>query len=73
MAKIKKSTSMIVAVIVSAVALALSTANLILCFKYNMEKTLALVIFACIFIVFVINLIYYVKVKRRQKREEEYG
>lgn len=73
MARIKRKARILVAITVSSVALALSVANLILCFKYDIEKGLAIAIFICIFIVFLINLIYYIKIKRRQKREEEYG
>lgn len=67
----KRKNSTIIAIIISAAALLLSIANLILCYIYDLEKPLATIIVVCISAVFSLNVAYYVSLKKKMKKDLE--
>ncbi len=67
----KRKNSTLVAIVISAAALLLSIANLILCYIYDLEKPLATIIVVCISAVFSLNVAYYVSLKKKMKKDLE--
>ncbi|MDD2261719.1 MAG: hypothetical protein PHW20_05580 [Clostridia bacterium] len=67
----KRKNSTIVAIVISAAALLLSIANLILCYIYDLEKPLATIIVISIALVFSLNVAYYVSLKKKMKKDLE--
>lgn len=67
----KRKNSTIVAIVISAAALLLSIANLILCYIYDLEKPLATIIVISIALVFSLNVAYYVSLKKKIKKDLE--
>ncbi len=69
MKRIKSNTT--VAVVISGVALVLATANIILCYVRNLEKSISMIILICVALVFAYNLVYHISAKKKAQKDAE--